>query len=157
MRLGVRKLLRPAPEMLVGLLMAAIVVLTGVTGDNVFARHVGMTVAAPAKMPDSPRDAEQAVSSPTVRQDVGEAPPGAPSSQGAADDDVTHLLHLLGACLFILALSVLLWRRGGWWLLSTRAQPAPFSRLLLHSHWRATARGSPPALAPPRTSPVIRT
>lgn len=157
MRPGVRTLLRPAPEMLVGLLMAAIVVLTGVTGDNVFARHVGMTVAASAKMPDSPRDPEQAVSSPTVRQDVGEAPPATPSGQGAADDDVTHLLHLLGACLFVLALSVLLWRRGGWWLLSTRAQPATVSRLLLHAHWRATARGSPPAFALLRTSLVIRT
>lgn len=31
---------------------------------NVFARHVGMTVAASAKMPDGPRDAEQATSLP---------------------------------------------------------------------------------------------
>lgn len=137
--------------------MAAFFVLTGVSGDNVFARHVGMTAPAPAVVSDVAGDVDPAAAFQGVRRGVGDGP-GSRSGHDAGDGASTaHLLHLLGACLTLLGVGVLLLCRRGWWRVSAFSHSGVRRLLLLAAHWVASARGSPPLLAPPRTSPVMRT
>jgi hypothetical protein len=142
---------------LAGCVLAALFVLAGASGDNLFARHVGMMTVAPVVVSAAAGDGGQAASSVGFGRD-GEGLRGAGSDHGpGSENGSAQLLHLLGACLSILAVGILLWRRGGMWRDPTRLLRALPSRRLLVAHWKATARGSPPPLSPPRASPVIRT
>lgn len=142
---------------LAGCVLAALFVLAGASGDNLFARHVGMATAAPALVSVAAGEAAHAASSVAIRGD-GKGPPDAGSPHKPGSENVgAELLHLLGACLSILAVGILLSRRGRTWRDPTRLLRALPSRRLLAARWRATARGSPPPLSPPRASPVIRT
>jgi hypothetical protein len=151
-----RLLLGPAQAGLVGCVMAALFVLTGVSGDDVFARHVGMMASAPAVMPEAPRDTDRAVTTETLRQVTGDGLSARSSHPPGDGDGSAHLMHLLGACLAVLAFSLLLLCRGSW-ALWTRAKRALRPRPPSAAQWIATVRGSPPPITPPRTSPVIRT
>ena len=142
---------------LAGCVLAALFVLAGASGDNLFARHVGMTTLVPVVVSAVAGDGGQAASSVGSGRD-GEGLRGAGSDHGpGSENGSAQLLHLLGACLSILAVGILLLRQGGMWRDPTRLLRALPSRRLLVAHWRATARGSPPPLSPPRASPVIRT
>ena len=141
---------------LAGCVLAALFVFAGASGDNLFARHMGMTTVAPAGVSAATGEAMQAASVGFGRD--GEGLRGAGSDHGpGSENGSAQLLHLLGACLSILAVGILLLRRGGMWREPTRLLTTLSSRRLLVAHWRATARGSPPPLSPPRASPVIRT
>lgn len=152
-----RLLLGPAQAGLVGCVMAALFVLTGVSGDDVFARHVGMMASAPAVMPEAPRDTDRAVPAETIRQVTGDGLSARPGHPAGGGDGSAHLMHLLGACLAVLAFSLLLLCRGRWALVTTRARRALRPRSPSASQWIASVRESPPPITPPRTSPVIRT
>lgn len=142
---------------LVGCALAALFVLAGASGNNLFARHVGMTTVAPAVVSVATGDTGQVASSVGFRMD-GEGLRGAVSRHSpGSENGNAQLLHLLGACLAVLAVGNLLLRRGGMWRDPIRLLRALPSRRLLAAHWRATARGSPAPLSPPRASPVIRT
>jgi hypothetical protein len=142
---------------LAGCVLAALFVLAGASGDNLFARHVGMTTLVPVVVSAAAGDGGQAASSVGSGRD-GEGLRDAGSDHGpGSENGNAQLLHLLGACLSILAVGILLLRQGGMWREPTRLLRALPSRRLLVAHWRATARGSPPPLSPPRASPVIRT
>lgn len=149
-------LLKPAHGWLVACVMASLVVLMGASGDDVFARHVGMSVsAAPTSgtapgadsltVPTGPRLAAGEVL--TVRTDH------------SSDDRGTaaHTLHLLGACLAILCAAAVLLHRRGWWPGSTHATAALSPQLTFPTSWLARVLRGPPPRDPPRFSPVIRT
>ena len=149
-------LLKPAQGWLVACVMASLFVLMGASGDDVFARHVGMsgssfataTTVAGGDRPAAASDARPAVG------DVRSARPGQENGGG---DDAAHVLHLLGACLAILCAGVMFLRSRGWWLRSARATAALPLPLVFPASWLACVRRGPPRLDPPRFSPVIRT
>lgn len=148
--------LKPARGSLVACVMASLFVLMGASGDDVFARHVGMSVSAygtPSKVADVDRPA----AAPDARPGVGDVRSALPSHESAGGDDAAHALHLLGACLAILFAGAVLLRGRGWWLRSTRVTHHLSSRLVFPASWLACVRRGPPRLDPPRFSPVIRT
>jgi hypothetical protein len=134
--------------------MASLFVLMGVSGDDVYARHVGMSV--------SPMSASgpAAEGRPRMDRDARSSDPAAPPARpqhGTGEAETTaHVLHLLGACLAVLAAAVLLHPRG-WWLVSVRVARALIGRLDHPASWLAGVRRGPPRLDPPRFSPVMRT
>lgn len=137
--------------------LAALFVLAGASGDNLFARHVGMTTVAPAVVSAAEGNVVHETISAGLRKD-GEGLRGAGfRHRPGSENGSAQLLHLLGACLSILAVGILLLRRGEIWRDPTRKLRALPPRRLLAAHWRATARGSPAPLSPPSASPVIRT
>ena len=141
---------------LVALLTLSVVLLGSVTG-NAFSLHRGMDMgssvpaAAHAANPSGDAAAEVATIAEAGGHLVAQvAGPMLPSSS-----DAQHLMHLVGACLALLAGAVLLL------LLLVRRPPdrhgdaAPSASygidLLTHPTW------VPPSLDPPTSSPVIRT
>jgi len=144
---------------LVALLAAAAFLLAGLTGNS-FSLHVGMTTMAPAAT--TAADVDDKLSA------LAAMPSGLPALIGktSADpvtpmpssSDAQHLMHLLGACLAIVAAGMLLLLVS---LLATRRTHggglpavAAVTRLVTpvpRSAWR------PRALSPPTSSPVIRT
>lgn len=139
-------------------LLAAVAFLLAVSTGNSLSLHVGMATMAPT--------------APTIAADVDDtsAPRAAmtsalPDVDGEASmdpalsipmsPDAQHLMHLLGACLAVVAaallLSLLLFIRvvGG-----SYTGVAAVPRLVTPT---AVSAWSPPALSPPTSSPVIRT
>jgi hypothetical protein len=148
-------LVKPAQGWLVACVMAALFVLMGASGDDVFARHVGTSVSA-AGTPDTAADiARPAVSSDA--QPVAAVPAGRSSHGTGEAGDPAHVLHLLGACLAILCAGALFLRRRGLLPWSVRASAALVPRPVFPASWLACVRRGPPRLTPPRFSPVIRT
>jgi hypothetical protein len=155
MRLHECLLLRPAVRWLVGCATVSLLVLVGASGDDVFARHVGMSVSAMTT-----HQAEVGGDGPTAPsavRDDGRAPSAAPSHVRDGERDAAHVMHLVGACLAILCAGAMLLRGRGSWLASVRAMAGPGARLVFPASWLAGVRRGPPPLTPPRFSPVIRT
>jgi hypothetical protein len=140
-------------HVLAGCVLATLFILTGVSGDNLFARHVGMTASSATATPVAARDSAPATAPADV---VGIDTDGVPTGSSQNSGDAAHLLHLLSACLTVLAGVSLLLQRCRRCPAAAPARHA-LSRLLVTAHWVASARGSPPPLSPPRASPVIRT
>ncbi|MBD3945735.1 hypothetical protein [Nocardioides ganghwensis] len=149
-------LLKPAQGWVVACVMTALFVLMGASGDDVFARHVGMS-ASVAGISGTSADLDRTTASSDAPRAAGDVPP-ARSGHGTGDGaDAAHVLHLLGACLAILIAGALLLHRRGWWPWSARATAALSPRLVFPASWLACVRRGPPRLTPPRFSPVIRT
>jgi hypothetical protein len=148
-------LLKPAQGWVVACVMAALFVLMGASGDDVFARHVGMS-ASSAGTPGTSADLDP-MAVPVAPRAAGDVLP-AQAGHGTGDGaDAAHVLHLLGACLAILIAGALLLHRRGWWTWSARATAALSPRLVFPVSWLVCVRRGPPRLTPPRFSPVIRT
>lgn len=143
---------------LVALLAAAGFFLAGLTGNS-FSLHVGMTTMAPAAVTAADVDDKQAAlaaETSALPEAAGEASAD-PMPLMPISSDAQHLMHLLGACLAIVAAGLLLLVS----LLATRRTRggglpavAAVTRLVSpvpRSAWR------PLALSPPTSSPVIRT
>jgi hypothetical protein len=144
---------------LVALLAAAAFLMAGMTG-NAFSLHVGMTTmtssaAAPVTADFSEPNAATTATSLAVADVAGDDPVTAETpASGSADGQ--RLMHLLGACLAVIAAAVA--------LLALRS----LCRLVGGSCTGIAARPvsvvpfrggvwSPPPLSPPSVSPVIRT
>lgn len=150
------RLLKPAQGWLVACVMTSLVVLMSVSGEDVFARHVGMSISASAT-PNKAVDLGRSPASPDTLPGTGD---DASALSGHSDGDgggAAHLLHLLGACLAILCAGAAFRHRRGWLPWSPRATVALSPRLVCAASWLAGLRRGPPRLAPPRFSPVIRT
>lgn len=139
---------------LLAVLVAAAFLLTVLTGNS-FALHAGMTAGSPgvAVAGDHLSDAVAGMSGlAEVEDDVASDVPAVMQ----VGHDVQHLMHLIGACLAVLAAAaVLLWLvslaralTGGY--SAVTAQPRLVSRI-------DTGAWSPPPPSAPRSSPVIRT
>lgn len=150
------KFLRPVQGWLVAFVMTSLFVLMGASGDDVFARHVGMTVASTAVSKDGARALETPVVQQRIRQAGGIAAHSV-RTQSPGDHDAVHVLHVLGACLAVLGVAVLARYRQQNWRRLTRARSPLDSHLVLPASWLADLRRRPPPLSPPRSSPVIRT
>ena len=139
---------------LVALLTLAVVLLGSLTG-NAFSMHVGMDMGPSVSVKQAENlsgvvAAEAATVAESGRHLVADvAGPMVPNSS-----DAQHLMHLVGACLALLAAAVvllpLLLRHLG-----RRCDAAPLPsygmNLLTFAAW------VPPSLDPPTSSPVIRT
>lgn len=148
--------LKPAHGWLVACVMASLFVLMGASGDDVFARHVGLSVSASGTHSKVP-DVDHPAATSDARLAAGDVRSALPSRESGGGDDAAHVLHLLGACLAILFAGAVLPGSRGWWLRSTHATSSLSSRLILPASWLACVRRGPPRLDPPRFSPVIRT
>lgn len=149
-------LLRPAQGWLVACVMASLFVLMGASGDDVFARHVGMSASSSATGTEV-ADVDRPAAASGARPAAGDGRSARPGQSNGGGEDAAHVLHLLGACVAILCAGVLYLRSRGWWLRSTRATAALPRRLAFPASWLAGVRRGPPRLDPPRFSPVIRT
>lgn len=143
---------------LVALLAAAAFVLAGVTGNS-FSLHVGMTAMAPAAstvagVADSPTTLAAVTSASPAVIGEGSAEPATPMPSSS---DAQHLMHLLGACLAIVAAGLLFLIS----LLTARQAPGAAFPALTAVTRRVSpvprAAWRPLALSPPTSSPVIRT
>lgn len=139
---------------LLALLAAAAFLLAALTGNS-FSLHVGVTASAPeaAIAVDGVTDAVAGTGA--VLDRVGDVAPDAPAL-APVGSDAQQLMHLIGACLAVLAaaalflcLFVLVRARLG-------SHPAvtAFPRLLAP---RPAGLWSPPPPSPPTSSPRIRT
>lgn len=136
-------------------LLAAAAFLLATLAGNSFSLHVGMTAGTSESTVAAGMVTKAVAGSGVVLERVHEVAPATaiPMSVGS---DAQHLMHLIGACLAVLAAAALL------------------LRLLLHRRWlvgghpaviavprpRTPRRGgswSPPPPSPPTSSPVIRT
>jgi hypothetical protein len=147
--------LKPAQGWLMGCVMAAIFVLMGVSGDDVYARHVGMSVSMSSASPEAEVNST-AVSS-NGRLTPGDAVPARRGHSSDERGDAAHTLHLLGACLAILCAAAVLLHLRGRWPGSTHTTSAWSPRLTFPASWLARVLRAPPPRDPPRFSPVIRT
>lgn len=149
-------LLKPAHGWLVACVMASLIVLMGASGDDVFARHVGMSVSASPTSGTAP--GADSLTVPTdPRLAAGEVLTVRPDHSSDDRGTAAHTLHLLGACLAILCAAAVLLHRRGWWPGSTHATAALSPRLTFPASWLARVLRGPPPRDPPRFSPVIRT
>jgi hypothetical protein len=157
MRTRIRTQLQPALGWLVACAMVPLFVLMSVSGDDIFARHVGMAVSAHADAGATPEAARTALTS-SRAETSGDAALGVvPRPEPDAHAGAAHTLHMLGACLAILCAGVVFLHRRGWWSGSTSATATMSVRLTFPASWLARVRRGPPPLDPPRFSPVIRT
>lgn len=139
---------------LVAVLAAAAFLLAALTGNS-FSLHVGMTDMAPAAttaadLSDTPAASAGVTSS--ARDATGHASADAATPMPIGSD-AQHLMHLLGACLAVIAAAALLLlvsRVPGGGYLAVAAVPR-LDAVPAQREW------SPPALSPPTSSPVIRT
>lgn len=141
---------------LVAVLAAAAFLLAALTGNS-FSLHVGMTDTAPAAtiaagLSDTPAASAGITSS--ARDATGHASADAATPMPIGSD-AQHLMHLLGACLAVVAAAALLLmllvsRVPGGGYLAVAAVPR-LAAMPARREW------SPPALSPPTSSPVIRT
>ena len=141
---------------LVALLTLAVVLLGSLTG-NAFSMHAGMEMhssvsgALQAENPSSVVAAEVATVAESGRHLIADvAGPMLPTSS-----DAQHLMHLVGACLALLAAAVVLILSVLQRHLDRHGDSAPLPSygitLLTPATW------VPPSLDPPTSSPVIRT
>lgn len=139
---------------LLGLFAAAAFLFAGLTGNS-FSLHVGMTASASEAAVAVDRAAVAGAGTGAGSNAVSDATPDATAPMPVGTD-AQHLMHLIGACLAVLATAASFLR------LFSQA------RALLGSHPVVTAlprpltprpggSWSPPPLAPPTSSPVIRT
>lgn len=149
-------LLRPAQGWVVACVMVALFALMGASGDDVFARHVGMS-ASTAGTSGTSVDLDRPVASSDAPRAVGDVLPARSGHGTGGGEDAAHVLHLLGACLAILCAGAMFLRRRAWWPRSARATAALSPRPVFPVSWLACVRRGPPRLTPPRFSPVIRT
>lgn len=134
---------------LLALVAAAAILLAALSGNS-FSLHAGMSTMAD----DLATVADEVVHA-GVTGDVGEATAG-PATPLPLGSDAQHLLHLLGACLAVVAAATLalLWLlqrgrpSGGYPAVTAVPRPVPAPEV---------AERRPPALSPPTSSPVIRT
>ena len=148
--------LKPAHGWLVACVMASLFVLMGASGDDVFARHVGMPVSASGTS-GTAAPAHSSTVQPGPRSAIGGVVPvrrahGSDERGGAA-----HTLHLLGACSAILCAAAVLLHGRGRWLRSTDTTAALSPQLTFPASWLRRVLRGPPPRDPPRFSPVIRT
>lgn len=143
---------------LVALLAAAAFLLAGLTGNS-FSLHVGMTTMAPAATAAADVDdkpAALAAMTSALPEVIGKASAD-PVTPMPISSDAQHLMHLLGACLAIVAAGMLLlvsllgFRRAPGGGLPAVAAVTRLVTAVPRSAWR------PLALSPPTSSPVIRT
>lgn len=138
---------------LLGLLVAAAFLLAALTGNS-FAVHVGMTSMSAATVVGADTTPHAVAGAPADRHDVRAA--SADPAVLSAGSDLQHLMHLVGACLAVLAGAVLLLLLPRWGrdpadgYLSDTTPTRLFTPALRRS-W------SPPPPSPPTSSPVIRT
>lgn len=142
-------------ERLVALLTLAVVLLGSLTG-NAFSMHVGMDMGPSVSVKQAENlsgvvAAEAATVAESGRHLVADvAGPMVPTSS-----DAQHLMHLVGACLALLAAAVVLLLLLPRRYLGRHCDAAPLPsdgmNLLTFAAW------IPPSLDPPTSSPVIRT
>lgn len=141
---------------LLALLAAAAFLIAALTGNS-FSLHVGMTADASESTVAADRVTHAVAGSGAVLERVHEvAPDAAMPMPMPVGSDAQHLMHLIGACLAVLAVAALLLRvlfQGRSLLGGHLAVTAP-SRSLIP---RAGGSWSPPPPSPPTSSPVIRT
>ncbi|GAB3028855.1 hypothetical protein GCM10011376_15330 [Nocardioides flavus (ex Wang et al. 2016)] len=150
---------KPPQGWLVACVMAALFVLMGASGDDVFARHVGMSASSSELLAESSGvgAATATTERPGDRATAGVAPVHGTGDTTVDGRGAAHVLHLLGACVAVLVAGVLLLRARGLCRWARRATSALSPRVALPAPWLAGLRRGPPRLSPPRSSPVIRT
>lgn len=146
----------PARGWLVASVMAALFVLMGASGDDVFARHVGMS-ASTSHAPGTAAGVDGPAVTEDTRPATGEVLPVLRDHSSDDGGGAAHTLHLLGACLAVLGAGVALLSLGGLWRGCARATAAPSLLLTCPASWLARVLRGPPPRDPPRLSPVIRT
>lgn len=143
------------PGRFLALLAAAAILIAALTGNS-FSLHGGMAASAyESSVAAADRLTDVRAASEAVIASVHEGAPDAAMPMPVGSD-AQHLMHLIGACLAVLAAAALLLRllfrgrslRGGY-----AAGTAP-SRPLVPS---GGGSWSPPPPSPPTSSPVIRT
>lgn len=136
---------------LLAVFAAAAFLLAGLTGNS-FSLHVGMTSSAHVAAVAVDHVDDDTAWTPAVLE-VARGESAAPVSVGS---DGQRLMHLIGACLAVLALAVLLLRLLLWSRFPETGYP---SLTALPRIVRPLPDGSwtPPPPVPPRSSPVIRT
>lgn len=137
------------------LLAAAAFLLAAVTGNS-FALHVGMTSSPPeaAVAVDSISDAAAGTVA-VLDAGVGDVLPDTPVLMPVGSD-AQHLMHLLGACLAVLAAAALCLRLCALVRALLGGHPAVTALPRLVAP-RPTGSWCPPPPCPPTSSPVIRT
>lgn len=141
---------------LLALLAAAAFLLAALTGNS-FSLHVGMTSGPSESTVAANRVTNAVAGSGAVLERVHEvAPDAAMPMPMPVGSDAQHLMHLVGACLAVLAVAVLLLRLLflGRSLLGGHLAGTAHSRSLVP---RAGGSWFPPPPSPPTSSPVIRT
>lgn len=139
---------------LLGLLAAAAFLCAALTGNS-FSLHVGMTAGAPEFTVAADRVTNAFVGSGDVLERVHELAPDTAMPMPVGSD-AQHLMHLIGACLAVLAAAVLLLRL----LLQGRSLLGSYPAVIAVPRPLTPRRGgwwSPPPPSPPTSSPVIRT
>ena len=137
-------------------LATAVFVIAALAG-NLFSLHVGsQTAAAAIERATSHSVVQQAQTGGTTSGgtvELKDANAQQPSSPLPMDSHGQHLMHLLGACMAVLAAIVLLWLPIGLRFRGPIVQSA--TRFLVTQ--TTLPSWTPPPLVPPRSSPVIRT
>lgn len=139
---------------LLGLLAAAAFLLAALTGNS-FSLHVGMTADASESTVAADMATNAVAGSSAVLERVHEVAP-ATAMPMPVGSDAQHLMHLVGACLAVLAAAALLLRL----LLQGRSLLGSYPAVIAVPHPLTPRRGgswSPPPPSPPTSSPVIRT
>ena len=153
---------RPAPwncsaapsGRLLGLLAAAAFLVAALTGNS-FSLHVGLTAGAGESTVAADRATGAVAGSGAVLERVHEVAP-ATAAPMPAGSDAQHLMHLIGACLAVLAAAALLLRL----ILQRRSLLGGHPAVIAVPRTLTPRRGgswSPPPPSPPTSSPVIRT
>jgi len=140
-------------------LCALAVVSIAVLSGNVFSVHVGMAAVADQASLTSPNKPDQAnLTSPRGGLSVSTIPAPRQEQPPQSNRDLQHLMHLMGACLGLLA-------AGGLLLALARRARQRFSDLIgfrrrvrvSDGQWPPGRLWRAPPLSPPTSSPVIRT
>jgi hypothetical protein len=142
---------------LVGLLAATAFLLAALTGNSL-SLHVGMTPMTPAAATGAEIDHKPApaVAAPSAAPEIVGDASGDPGTPLAINSKVHHLMHLVGACMAVVAAAALLMSL----LFRSRVAGGGYAACIAVPRLVApTALGAlcPPALSPPTSSPVIRT
>jgi len=145
----------PAPGgRLIALLSLAVVLLAGLTGNS-FSMHAGMSTKASAT---SVAQMDHVPGPVAAKTSIGAGTgslAGAPKPMLPMSSDAQHLMHVLGACLALLAAALLLpLLLVSRLLVRSRAAAVTAPRLVSLA---TPVRWTPSALDPPTSSPVIRT
>ncbi|GAB2750459.1 hypothetical protein GCM10027273_31400 [Nocardioides pakistanensis] len=139
---------------LLALLAAAAFLLAALTGNS-FPLHVGMTAGAPESTVAADMVTNALAGSGAVLERVHKVAP-ATAMPMPVGSEAQHLMHLVGACLAVLAAAALLLRL----LLQRRSLLGSHPAVIAVPRPLTPRRGglwSPPPPSPPTSSPVIRT